>query len=214
MSWLDTLREFIEFGLHDLGVTVPPYSSIFFIFVTLFISLLSHGLNHLLLDMDAMAKESAIMAEHNKNKKLAMEKGDKKLWIRVQRADPKIQELQQKSMFTRLLPMLVTYGPFIFIFTTLRATFQLKENLDLNLYGDSCHGGSGSCGIVSVLPFQVPESIPLIGRWFSPYAMDPALSAAGYGFWYFLTAIVTSTFFLRVLGINLSRNAQPNSQII
>ena len=113
--------------------------------------------------------------------------------------------MQQKSMMTRMLPMLVTYGPIIYIFTTLRVTFQHPTNVGLN--GNlACEN---SCGGVVVLPFDWSGF-----SWFSPYANDLNLSIAGYGFWYFISAIVTSSVFLRILGINLSRNPQQKNQLM
>ncbi|MCY3411551.1 MAG: DUF106 domain-containing protein [Candidatus Heimdallarchaeota archaeon] len=200
-SPLDDLRLLIEEWLWSTGTTLPPFSGIFFIFVTIFMSLFSNMLNRLLLDTKAMARQSEIMAKHNKDKKLAMETRDKKLWLKTKRQEPMIQELQMKSTMSTLLPMLITYGPIIFIFTTLRDTFQAPENLAMNA---TCQDPAASCGGVVLLPFKMPDS----WTWFSTYTGNPNLSIAGYGFWYFLTAIVTSTFSSKVLGINLSRNPQ------
>lgn len=205
-SFLDTLTQSIEEWLWSTGITYPPYAGIFFIFVTIFISLLSNLLNHLLIDMETMSRENEVIAKHSKDKKEAMKNGDKKLWIKVKRQEPMIQEIQQKSMMKRLLPMLVTYGPIIYIFTTLRATFQAPINLAMNGDLDSCES---SCGGVVVLPFDWSSF-----AWFSSYSVDPNLSIAGYGFWYFLSAIVTSSVFLKIFGINLSRNPQQKNQIM
>ena len=105
--------------------------------------------------------------------------------------------------------MLLTYAPFIYVFTTLRHIFQSASNIALN--GNAlCTETSDSCGGVAVLPFNAIDA-PLIGGWFSPYVLDPSISIAGFGFWYFLTAVVTSNFFLKVLGINL-RGMQGGNQ--
>ena len=82
-SFLDQLRHSIEKWLWSTSITFPPYSGIFFIFVTIFISLLSNLLNHLLIDMDSMSRENEIIGNHSKDKKEAMKNGDKKLWIKV-----------------------------------------------------------------------------------------------------------------------------------
>ncbi len=214
-SLLDNLRIAIEEWLWSVGATNPPFSSIFFIFVTLFMSLISNALNHLLIDMKTMSKEADILARHQKDKKEAMRSGDTRLWIKVQRQEPMIQELQQKSMMTKLLPQIITYGPIIFIFTTLRLAFQAEINTDMNLWGpNGTNTCTNSCGGVVVFPFRIPDNFPIFGKWTSPYSQDPDVSIAGYGFWYFISAIATSTFFQKVLGINLSRNPSSRNQIM
>ena len=99
-------------------------------------------------------------------------------------------------------------APIFFVFSTLRATFQFAPNTSLNqFYIDGvCEN---SCGVTAVLPFQVPEWFPLIGSWFSPFSADPNLSVAGFGFWYFLSAIVTSTLVQKLFGINISGMKNP-----
>jgi uncharacterized membrane protein (DUF106 family) len=149
-----------------------------------------------------------MLREHQMKKKLAMSTQDAKLWIRVKRDDKRITELQQKSTMRSMLPMLLTYAPFIYVFTTLRHVFQSDANIALNGYGSLC---DNSCGGVAVLPFNAVD-LPLIGSWFSPYAADVSLAIAGFGFWYFLTAIITSNFFLKVLGINLRGMQSGNQQ--
>ncbi len=210
MSILDPLTIAIEEFLISTGATLPPYSTIFFIFVSIFISLLSNVLYRLVLDLDQVNRDNAMLREHQTKKKLAMSTQDPKLWIRVKRDDKRITELQQKSTMRGMLPMLLTYGPFIFIFTTLRETFQHSLNLALN-GNAACVENSTSCGGVAVLPFNAIDA-PLIGSWFSPYFHDPTISIAGFGFWYFLTAIVTSNFFLKVLGVNLRGMQSGNQQ--
>ena len=208
MSILDPITEAIESFLISTGVTLPPHSTIFFIFVSIFISLLSNLLYRLVLDLDQVNRDNMMLREHQMKKKQAMSTQDAKLWIRVKRDDKRITELQQKSTMRGMLPMLLTYAPFIFIFTTLRATFQAEDNVLLNGYGAAC---TPSCGGVAVLPFNAIDA-PLVGGWFSPYALDPSISIAGFGFWYFLTAIVTSNFFLKVLGVNLRGMQSGNQQ--
>lgn len=208
MSILDPLTVAIETFLISTGVTLPPNSTVFFIFVSIFISLLSNVLYRLVLDLDQVNRDNIMLRAHQVKKKLAMSTQDAKLWIRVKRDDKRITELQQKSSMRSMLPMLLTYAPFIYVFTTLRHTFQANDNLVLNGYGSACEN---SCGGVAVLPFNAID-LPLIGGWFSPYALDPSISIAGFGFWYFLTAVVTSNFFLKVLGINLRGMQSGNQQ--
>ncbi len=203
MSFLDELRIIIEKLIISTGMTVPPNSSIFFIFVSIGLSLFSGFLYWLILDTDELNRINKSLKEHSIMENRAIKERDPKLWIRVKRNDERMMELQQKSSMMSMLPMLITYAPIIYVFTTLREVFQQPANIALNGNAD-CVLNSTSCGGVVVLPFHMDSWVPLIGKWFSPWAGDPTLSIAGFGVWYFLSAIVVSSFFTRVLGINLS----------
>ena len=143
-----------------------------------------------------------------------METQDAKLWIKVKRNEEQFLELQRSMMTTRMVPSFITIGPFIFLFQTLRTAFQREENKLLNGNWsaiDSVNKCDRSCGVVTVLPFKI-DSVNIIGAWFSPYAEDASLSVAGFGFWYFLSAIVLSTIIQRVFGINLTGMRNPMQQ--
>lgn len=212
-SILDTLRVAIENWLWGIGATNPPFSGIFFIFVTILMALMSNALNHLLLDMESMQREYEILGNHQKEKKEAMSTGNPRLWLKVKRREPMIQELQQKSMMSKLLPQIITYGPIIFLFTTFKAAFQAEANIAMN--GDlTCQTLASSCGGVVLFPFRIPDNFPILGGWTSPFSGNGGLTIVGYGLWYFISAIVTSTFFQKVLGINLSRNPQQQTSIM
>lgn len=208
-DFLDPIRETIENFLIESGTTVPPHSTILLLIVALIVSSISGAVNRTLIDMDKLSDQVKEMQEHSKKKKKAMETADKKLWISVKRNEDRFLELQRSTMTTRMLPSLVTFGPLIFVFTTLRTTFQELPNLVLNGTNSS---PNGSHGVVAVLPFKVSRNIPLIGKWFSVYANNSSLSVAGFGFWYFLSAVVLSTLLQRLLGINLTGMQNPMQQ--
>lgn len=176
----------------------PPGSTIILVFVSMGSSLLSAFLTRKLLDMDEMTRIRKQIQDHQKLKKKAMETADKKLWQKVQAKDSQINMMQQKMMLKQMLPQFVLFLPLIAIFTTLRL---VMGDFSLNLTPDRG-------AIVAVLPFRIFPQTPFIGRWFSQYVHDPNLSAAGFGFWYFLSAITSSAIIQRVLGINIQGN-QP-----
>ncbi|MHA2251050.1 MAG: EMC3/TMCO1 family protein [Candidatus Kariarchaeaceae archaeon] len=207
-DFLKPIQNGISEWLISTGFTVPAGSTILLMSVSLIVSTISGMVNRALIDMEKLSKQTEEMQEHQKKKKKAMETADKKLWTAVKRNDDRFMQLQRSTMTTRMLPSLITIGPFIFIFQTLRGAFQEAENKALN----GNEGCSSSCGVVAVLPFKVNRGIPLIGKWFSSFASDSGLSVAGFGFWYFLSAITVSTLVQRLFGINLTGMQNPMQQ--
>lgn len=205
MSFLDDIKQSIQDFLHDQELTLAPKSTLFLMTVSILVSSLSGGVTRLIVDTEQLAKHNEEVQLHNKKKKKAKETADKKLWTAVSKKDKYITDLQRKMMTKRMIPSFVTFLPIIFVFSTLRLSFQSSENVLLNA-NTAC---TNSCGVVAVLPFNIPEWFPLIGSWFSKYAGDALLSVAGFGFWYFLTAITSSTLIQKVFGINLTGMQNP-----
>ncbi|MHA2090890.1 MAG: EMC3/TMCO1 family protein [Candidatus Kariarchaeaceae archaeon] len=212
-DFLKPFQDAISDFLISTGLTVPAASTLLLLAVSLIVSTISGFVNRTLLDMEKISKQMEEMQEHQRKKKKAMETADKKLWHSVKRNETRFTELQKSTMTSRMLPSLLTIGPFIFIFQTLRGTFQKDDNLILNgrakIWGGGC---SNSCGVVAVLPFKISREVPLIGNWFSHYQPDSSLSVAGFGFWYFLSAIVISTLIQRLFGINITGMQNPMQQ--
>lgn len=212
MSILDDVRGLITDWMITNEYSVTPKDTVFLMIVSIVVSSLSGGISRLLLDMEDMAKKNDTVQAHNKKKKKAQETADKKLWIAVQKREKMVMDLQRSMMMKRMLPSVITMLPIIFVFSTLRAAFQKPVNQALNATAEECIKAAsdqvGSCGVVAVLPFHVPEWLP-IGRWFSTYALDHAIDVAGFGFWYFLTAITTSTLIQKIAGVNLTGMQQP-----
>ncbi|OLS20211.1 MAG: hypothetical protein HeimC2_06390 [Candidatus Heimdallarchaeota archaeon LC_2] len=216
-DFLDPLTNAISNFLIDSGTTLPAFSTILLLIVSLIVSSFSGMVNRAVLNMEELAENSKKMQEHQKRKKLARETADKKLWISVKRNEEHFLELQRSTMTKRMVPSLFTMLPLIFVFQTLRSTFQQEENRELNVCYDAALANptencDRSSGVVAVLPFKVNRDIPLIGKWFSGLNGDPNLSVAGFGFWYFLSAIVLSTLLQRMLGINLTGMQNPMQQ--
>lgn len=207
-DFLDPIRHAIEHFLQNTGMTLPAASTIVLVFVSLLVSAFSGAINRALMDMEKLAEQTKEMSEHQRKKKLARETADKKLWISVKRNEERFLELQKSTMMSRMVPQLLTFGPLIFMFTTLRSAFQTPDNIALN-GNASC---SNSCGVLAVLPFRISRGIPLIGKWFSPWVSDAGFSVAGFGTWYFLSAICVSTVLQRLFGINLTGMQNPMQQ--
>ena len=205
-DFLDPIKIAFENWLISIGVTVPPNSTLFMVLMSIVVSGFSGIINRVILDLDQLAKDNDEMQKHTKMKNKAKETADRKLWRQVQKGEDRFASLQKSTMMKRMLPSLLTIGPFYFVFNTLRAAFQHDGNTSLNGNMDVC---VNSCGVSAVLPFYVPDSFPLIGGWFSDYAVDISLSVAGFGFFYFLSAITTSMLIQKLFGINLSGMQNP-----
>ncbi len=203
-DFLDPIKIAFENWLISIGVTVPPNSTLFMVLMSIVVSGFSGIINRVILDLDQLAKDNDEMQKHTKMKNKAKETADRKLWRQVQKGEDRFASLQKSTMMKRMLPSLLTIGPFYFVFNTLRHAFQSQPNLDLNQYSVDGICVDSSCGVSAVLPFHVPASFPLIGSWFSPFAMDNSLSVAGFGFFYFLSAITTSMVIQKLFGFNLS----------
>ncbi len=211
-DFLNPIRDSITRFLLEHDLTLPPWNVIFLIAVSVTVSSLSGLISKKLIDMEELNRSNEIIQQHNKRKKKAKETADKKLWEAVEKKDKRVQDLQRSIMTKRMMPSFITFGPIIFVFSTLRAAFQSKANTDLNLW--SANGNitcTNSCGVVSVMPFKIPEWMPIVGKWFSPYVNDPSVSVAGFGFFYFLTAITASTLIQKIFGINLT--GMQNNQL-
>lgn len=208
-DFLNPIKLAIQHFLISLGVTVPPNAGVFMLFISFIVSGISGLVTRAVIDLDKIQKESEEMAEHQKRKKKAMETADKRLWKQVQKNEDRFNQLQKSTMMARMLPSIITFGPIIFVFTTLSETFQYVTNLSLN-GNPAC---KSSCGGLIILPFKVSKAIPIFGNWFSPFANDASLSIAGFGFCYFLSAIVISTLIQRLFGINLTGMQNPGMQM-
>ena len=182
------------------AITHPPIAAFFLVIISIFTSLLSAFVTRKLVDMEELNKFQKQINRHNKLKNKARDTADKLLWAKVQSKDKRITELQQKIMMKRMLPQLFLSLPFIAIFTTLRGSIGDRY---LNLTPDRG-------GVVAVFPFQIPSWFPLFGGWVSRYISLTELSAVGFGFMYFLSAIVSSTLIQKIFGINL-QGARPEN---
>ncbi len=190
--WLMGITEFLHDLIVNLNLHQPPLAMIFLIFVSVFITYLSAWLTKLFVNQEEMKRINKILMDHEEFKKEVRETQNPKLYVKLKYNETRIQEINQRMAMKRIVPQLMITIPFFIIFGFLRG---VMGNPALNLTPDRG-------GIVSVMPFGVPSSFPLIGGWFSQYMFLPELSAAGFGSMYFLSAVVTSTLLLRIFGVN------------
>ncbi len=121
MTW----SSFIEW------LRVPPGAMFFIIFISICVTLISIGLNKLLLDPKTMlVKQQRIkdhQAERKQLEKLEEENPKKyeKEIVKWERRDKSIQKMQQKMSLERLKPTCITFVPMILIFTLIRRFFRV-----------------------------------------------------------------------------------------
>jgi uncharacterized membrane protein (DUF106 family) len=189
VSWYDDW--FVQI-IQTLNFHKPPLAMIFLVLVAVGVTFFSIGMSKLLVNMKEIERLSYIKIQHDKERDEAIRDNDGKKWIRVKYRESYIQQVQRDMMMKRMVPQFVIIIPFILIFTTLRGAMGIFE---LNATPDRG-------GILAVLPFKVHSWYPIIGGWFSELSVDNALSVAGFGSIYFLTAIFTTMLLTKVIGIN------------
>ena len=122
-----TWAEFVEW------LRYPPGAMFFIIFISLTVTLISIGLNKLLLDPKALlVKQQRIKDHQAERKKLEeMEETSPKKYakeiVKWERRDKSVQKMQQKMSLERLKPTCITFVPMILIFTVIRRFFGVSS---------------------------------------------------------------------------------------
>ena len=169
------------------GWNQRPTSAWFIAIVSVFISLLSVIVTRLLVDVEALNEDMKKVNEWNQRRKRAMETADKKLWLKVKRDEEQIRQLQSRMMMKRMKPTLVTFIPFLLIFSIIRSAF--------------------SGHYYAWLPFNM-GGFPWIGgaHWFGQPTGDEPLgySKVPFSLWYFITAFAFGSLLSRLFGANPS----------
>ncbi len=186
--------------LHDfiilIGWNRPPWASFFLVLVIVLITILSNWLTKLLVNQRDLNRYTTVTNQFKGMQSALSKTKDPKLWVEIKNRSKSIDELNQRFMFKRLIPQVVISGMYIFVFSFFRG---VMGDPTLNL--TPARGG-----VVAILPFQIPSWIPFIGGWFSQYALDPRLSVAGFGSWYLIAAMFTSSVLLpRIFGYQAQR---------
>ena len=123
MSW----SGFVEW------LRAPPGAMFFIIFISVVVTLVSIGLNKLLLDPKALLVKQQRIKDHQAERKTLekMEEEHPKKYakeiVKWERRDKSIQKMQQKMSFERLKPTCITYIPMILIFTLIRRFFGVAS---------------------------------------------------------------------------------------
>jgi len=101
-----------------------PYSTLFIILVSLCIAFVSSFLNSRVVDRTKMREIQGQMKELRKKMGAARKRGDRRMLAKLQRKQMAIMKDQQKVMGGQFKTMIITMGPFLAIFYTLRWFFE------------------------------------------------------------------------------------------
>lgn len=124
MAPWDSLLNNIALWISSNGWATRPASAVFISLTSITIGLFSTLVTKLLVDTKSLNEKQQKVMEWNRKRKEAMETANRKLWIVVKRQEDSIKKLQTQMMTKRMAPMLVTFIPFLIIFSILRRTFQ------------------------------------------------------------------------------------------
>jgi uncharacterized membrane protein (DUF106 family) len=127
-----TWTEFVDW------LRYPPGAMFFIMFISLCTTLVSIGLNKLLLDPKAMLVKQQRIKDHQAERKQleTLEKENPKKFakeiVKWERRDKSIQKMQQRMSLERLKPTCVTFVPMIVIFTLIRRFFGVRQSPRVN----------------------------------------------------------------------------------
>ncbi|MBE0527313.1 MAG: DUF106 domain-containing protein [Candidatus Thorarchaeota archaeon] len=169
-------------GLLEI-IIAPPFSGLFIMGVSLFVSTLSNLAMRRFTDMRRLNRYQAEIKQYQEMEKEAKKTQNEKLMKKVKRRKPYIDRIQRESMSSRCKPSLIFLIPFMLIFTALRSFYTT---------------GAGVDRIVAVLPFNIQKVLPFLE------GMLGTANAAGFGFtywgFYFLVGLGMSSILQRIMG--------------
>ena len=128
MTWADFV----------LWLKYPPGAMFFIMFISTCTTLVSIGLNKLLLDPKAMLVKQQRIKDHQAERKQleALEETNPKKFakeiVKWERRDKSIQKMQQRMSLERLKPTCITFVPMIVIFTAIRNFFNVNTRAGIN----------------------------------------------------------------------------------
>lgn len=165
----------------------PPFSSIFILMVSFFVSLGSTLVSRYMIDTNRLAVLTKETKKYNKLKMQAVKKADTKLKLKVDRLADKNKKLQSELTMMRMKPILFTFVPLMLVFFLMADIYR----------GDA---------IPAVIPFSLPEYMPPILNllhigdnkyetgWGNVFRPD-------YIWWYFGGSITFGSIFQKIAGL-------------
>ena len=180
----DLFGDFLAwFGIVFSPVQSPPFSGLFIMAVSLFVSTLSNLAMRRFTDMRRLNRYQAEVKQYQEMEKEAKRTQNEKLMKKVKRRKAYIDRIQRESMGARCKPSLIFLIPFMVIFTVLRSFYTTSSGMDM---------------IVAVLPFNIQKVLPFLD------GMLGTATVAGFGmtYWgfYFLVGLGMSSILQRIMG--------------
>ena len=160
----------------------PPWSAIFIMLVSVFVSTLSNLAMKRFADIRRLNRYQAEIKQYQEMEKEARKTQNEKLMKKVKRRKAYIERIQREQMTARCKPSLIFLIPFMIIFTLLRGFYT----------------NAGKDMIVAILPFNIQTVLPFL------QGMIGTATIGGFGmtFWgfYFLVGLGLSSILQRIMG--------------
>ncbi len=160
-----------------------PYSTIFIVFVSIMISLLSAWSTRRFTDIQQMKSDMAEWKAWQEKLKLARKTMDPILLQEVLDEQSRIMAIQGRLTSARMKPMCIFYVPLILIFGALNA-----------FYGQNP---------VAVLPFNVLRVLPFMESWIGTSVGISGGFGLYFWSWYMLAVLAVSGLIRRLSGIEI-----------
>jgi len=188
----DLFLDFMNwFGAIANVVDEPPWSAIFIMFVSVFVSTLSNLAMRRFSDMRRLNRYQAEIKQYQEMEKEARKTQNEKLMKKVKRRKAYIDRIQREQMGARCKPSLIFLIPFMLIFTVLRSFYTTPAGTDT---------------IVAIIPFNIQKVLPFF------QGLIGTATAAGFGitFWgfYFLVGLGLSSILQRIMGTQVMTTPQ------
>ena len=129
--------------------TTPPFSSIFILIISFFVSLFSTGISKLMIDTEKLARLTRESKKYNKMRMQMMKTTDTKLKLKYERSADRMKKVQSELSTMRLKPLMITFIPLMIFFFVFSSFFQWS--IDPN--------GIITGNIPAIIPFPLPENI-------------------------------------------------------
>ncbi|MFX0207787.1 MAG: EMC3/TMCO1 family protein [Candidatus Hodarchaeota archaeon] len=175
----------------------PPLSSLFILLIAFLVSLFSTVVSRLMIDVDKLKRLTRETKKYQKLRMQMMKTADSKLKLKYERNADRMRKVQSELTMMNMKPLLITFIPLIIVFGFFANaySFVVEENMI-----------SGS--IPAIIPFWLPESIPLLD-WFPLARFGKNATLPGWGhvfipyylWWYFGGSLACSSIMRKVSGL-------------
>lgn len=121
MSWFDWSSWFgpVWRWLGDMGLLLPPKSTIFILGVSVALTLITLTANKLLIDVKKLKELREEISTWQRDYNLAKRSGDKQAEMKLKRKQARISQLQAGMLRQQMKLMLIFFAPFAIIFYAL-----------------------------------------------------------------------------------------------
>ncbi|WP_455462876.1 EMC3/TMCO1 family protein [Candidatus Hodarchaeum mangrovi] len=136
--------------LQSLIPTTPPFSSIFILIISFFVSLFSTGISKLMIDTEKLTRLTRESKKYNKMRMQMLKTTDTKLKLKYERSADRMKKVQSELSTMRLKPLMITFIPLMIFFFVFSSFFQWGIDPTTDIITGN---------IPAIIPFPLPENI-------------------------------------------------------